>query len=227
MTGATGSLGQAVALAAAKAGGQLILAAKTPRKLNRLYDQIVNAGASEPVNLPVDLTGAGPEEFAQVAEAIGQQFGRLDGLVHLANSFHGLTPLGSLKPQDWAESLHLALNTPFLLHQALLPLLQEAEQARVVFALNSLEQSGKAYWGGYGVAQFALRGLLTILADELESSSVNVLGVQPPPVRSRLRQNIYMGPDPAEPISPQQAADYWLYALQADLADGCIVTAPD
>ena len=218
LTGAHGTIGSAVASAIASSGGQVILAGKVPRKLDRLYDQIVQAGGVEPVSLPIDLVGSGPDEFAQVGEAIGTQFGRLDGLVHLASSFKGRSPLSAAKPQEWAETLHIALNAPLLLHQAVYPWLSKAPQPKIIFALERLSNVSSAYWGAYGVAKHALHGMVSILADELESSGAKVFGVIPPPVRSKLRQNLFMGVDPAKPVAAKDVAHLWT-TLLADLED--------
>lgn len=225
ITGANGAIGEAVTLAVAGAGGQVILAGKTPRKLNRLYDRIVKLGGPEPVNLPIDLLGSGPDEYAQVAEAVGQQFGRLDGLVHLASSFKGLSPMGTAQPPEWAETLHLAINAPFLLHQALLPWLSQSASGKIVFALEHLPAVNSAYWGAYGVAKHALYGMVSILADELESTGTKVFGVIPPPVTSKHRQHLYMAEDPAKPIAPAKVAYLWTYLLATgiDLPTGAIL----
>jgi len=215
LTGASGTIGSALSIAIAARGGQVILAGKIPRKLDRLYDQIVKAGGPEPINLPIDLLGSGPDEFAQVGEAIGAQFGRLDGLVHLASSFKGRSPLSATKPQEWAETLHIALNAPFLLHQAVLPWLSKAPKPKIIFALEHLSDVSGAYWGAYGVAKHALVGMVGILADELEATGVKVFGIIPPPVRSKFRQNLFMGADPAQPVAASEVTHLWT-ALLAD-----------
>lgn len=216
VTGANGAIGEAVASAGANCGAQLIIAGKTPRKLDRLYDKIVAAGGVEPVILPVDLLGSGPDEYAQVAQAIEDQFGRLDGLVHLASVFKGLNPMSAMNPQDWLETIHVAINAPFLLHQSLLTLLSKSTAARVVFALDDSERTSKAYWGAYGVAKAALRGMVSIIADETEGAGICVNAVIPPPVQSRLRQNLYMSNDPQAPVKPDKVITPWLYLLAAD-----------
>jgi NAD(P)-dependent dehydrogenase (short-subunit alcohol dehydrogenase family) len=50
---------------------------------------------------------------------------------------------------------------------------------------------GKAYWGGYGAAQYGLRGLIASLHDELGRSPVRVSGLQPGPMRTALRARAF------------------------------------
>ncbi len=81
---------------------------------------------------------------------------------------------------------------------ACLPLLRQREDAALVFAVDASERVGQAYWGGYGVAQHGLRGLITSLHDELCRSPVRVSGLYPGPLRTALRARAYsVDQDPA------------------------------
>jgi NAD(P)-dependent dehydrogenase (short-subunit alcohol dehydrogenase family) len=68
----------------------------------------------------------------------------------------------------------------------------------LVFAVDASERVGQAYWGGYGVAQHGLRGLIGSLHDELGRSPVRVSGLYPGPLRTALRARAYsVDQDPA------------------------------
>jgi NAD(P)-dependent dehydrogenase (short-subunit alcohol dehydrogenase family) len=84
VTGATGGIGAPLARACAARGATVVLHARAVAPLEKLYDEIVEAGDPEPVILPLDLAKAEAADFGNVAAALEAQFQRLDGLVHTA-----------------------------------------------------------------------------------------------------------------------------------------------
>lgn len=191
VTGAHGGLGSEAAVACAQAGATVVLLGRKVPRLNRLYDRIAAVGP-QPAVYPMDLEGATPDDHAQLADRVGEAFGRLDGLLHCAAEFKGLTPLAQHDPAEFARSLHVGLAAPWWLTQALLPLLARTDDAAVVFTLDSPERVGAAYWGGYGVSQFGLQGMVRILHAELGHGPVRVAGLMPGPMRTPLRARAFV-----------------------------------
>ena len=125
----------------------------------------------------------------------------MDGLLVCAAHFPGLTPFELADPASFARAVHVTLTAPAWLAQACLPLLRQREDAALVFAVDAPERVGQAYWGGYGVAQHGLRGLISSLHDELGRSPVRVSGLYPGPLRTALRA----GPIPSTGTRPPKA----------------------
>jgi len=215
ITGATGGLGRASALAVTRAGGTAILLGRKVRGLEKVYDEIVALGLVQPAIYPLDLAGASPNDYAQLADTIERECGRLDGMVHAAAHFAGLQPAANIAPEEWLRALHVNLSAPFLLTQACLPLLQNAPDASVVFVLDDPERMGRAHWGGYGVAKRGLEGIASILHDELENTSIRVSTLLPMPMRTALRRAAYYGENTMELPVPDAAADAVVYLLSA------------
>lgn len=205
VTGAHGGLGSAAAQACARAGATVVLLGRRVPKLNRLHDAIA-AEATAPLLYPLDLEGATPDDYAELASRVEGALGRLDGVLHCAAEFRGLTPLEHTDPAHFARALHVNLTAPWWLTQACLPLLKRAPDASVVFALDDLARVGKAFWGGYGIAQHGLAALVRMLGLELANTSVRVSGLQPGPMRTGLRAKAYV--DDAD----REARDAALYA---------------
>lgn len=205
IVGAGGGLGSAAAVACARAGATVILLGRKPRRLDRVYAQVQDAGA-EPLLYPLDLEGATPDDFAELASRVQAELGRLDGILVSAADFPGLTPFEHAEPASFARALHVTLTAPALLVQACLPLLKQASDAAVVWCVDDLAQVGQAYWGGYGVAQHGLRGLLASLHDELKRGPVRVCGLQPGPMRTALRARAWSLDQDDAAGSPERAA---------------------
>lgn len=191
VTGANGGLGSEAARACARAGATVVLLGRKVPKLTRVYDAIAAEGP-EPLLYPLDLEGAAPDDYAELAARIESELGRLDGVLHCAADFVGLTPLLQTDPAAFARAIHVNLTAPWWLSQACLPLLAKASDAALVFAIDDPDRTGQAYWGGYGIAQHGLTGLVRMLHAELANSSVRVAGLQPGPMRTPLRARAFI-----------------------------------
>ncbi|AWV06663.1 SDR family NAD(P)-dependent oxidoreductase [Marilutibacter maris] len=190
VAGAHGGLGAAAAQACARAGATVVLLGRKLPRLNRVYDAVAAIGP-EPLLYPLDLEGASADDYAELAARIEGELGRLDGLLHCAAEFRGLTPLAQTDPAVFARALHVNLTARWWLTQACLPLLSRASDAAVVFAVDDPALVGQAYWGGYGLAQHGLAALVGMLHQELANGPVRVSGLRPGPMRTPLRSRAY------------------------------------
>ncbi|NNJ65484.1 MAG: SDR family NAD(P)-dependent oxidoreductase [Xanthomonadales bacterium] len=216
VTGAAGSLGGALARHCAAAGFHTVMLDSDRRALETAFDAMVDDGLAEPTLMPLDLATAGPEQFDEMSEAIGAQFGGLDALVHCAARFDGLTPLEHVAPPDWLANIQVNLNAAWLLSVHCLPLLRAAPSGRLIFLLEDLDKVGGAYWGPYGVSKHALKALAGQFAAELRKSSVRVLAVNPGPMRSPLRSRAYHSEPPDAQPAPDEAARRIVDLLQGE-----------
>lgn len=191
ITGAGDGLGAATARAAGKAGAEIILLGRSVRKLEQVYDDIVAAGGPEPGIIPLDLEGATPDDYADIADRIEAQCTRLHALVHNAAITGPLTSIAQYPPLEWVRVMQVNLNAPMLLTQACLPLLQHNETPAIVFIGDEQRQ---AFWGAYGVAKTGLAGLADILRAELDGRMpIRVEMVYPGPMRTQMRANAFPG----------------------------------
>lgn len=218
VAGAYGGLGAVAAKACARAGATVVLLGRRVPKLNRIYDVVAKEGP-EPLLYPLDLEGASPQDYADLAGRVESELGRLDGLLHCAAEFRGLTPLLHTDPAAVARALHVNVTAPCWLTQACLPLLARAPDSGVVFALDDTARVGQAYWGGYGLAQHARSALVGMLHAELANSPVRVAGLQPGPMRTTLRSTAYADDNDREARDPEAYAQACVALLSAAGAD--------
>ena len=216
VTGATGGLGRATSLAAAAAGATVVLLGRKVRPLEALYDDIERLGAPQPAVYPMDLAGATPRDYADLAASIERECGRLDGIVHAAAHFDGLQPFDQQTPEEWTRTQQVNVTAPFQLTQACMALLRKADDAAIVFVLDDPARMGKAFWGGYGVAKHALAGLASIVHEETERSKVRMHALLPGPMRTVLRRAAYYGEDTMMHPEPEHAARYVVWLLGAE-----------
>jgi NAD(P)-dependent dehydrogenase (short-subunit alcohol dehydrogenase family) len=216
VTGAYGGLGSAVARAAARAGATVVITGRRKRQLEQLYDAMLAEGLSEPLIHPLDMEVATPRDYAALADALERDLGRLDGIVHCAASFTGLTPIAMHKPDDWLRAMHVNVSAPFALTQACLPLLTGSPDSAVVFVLDSPELLSRAHWGAYGASKAALERFASILHEETDETSLRVHALLPAPMRTSLRRQAYFGEDTSKQPLPELTAGAVVYLLGAE-----------
>jgi NAD(P)-dependent dehydrogenase (short-subunit alcohol dehydrogenase family) len=216
ITGATGGLGSAVAKAVSAAGATPVLIGKRKRDLEKLYDELVEAGGPQPVIVPLNLETATPNDYDAMLEALRGELGRLDGLVHAAAMFEGLTPIAVHPPEEWLRVLQVNVSAPFALTQASLPLLQEAPDSAVVFVTDDPERTARAHWGAYGTSKAAIERMAAILDEETADSSLRVHLLLPGPMRTSLRRMAWFGEDTMKHPTPDATAQAVVYLLGAD-----------
>lgn len=204
VSGAAGGLGREAALACARAGAKVVLLGRKVPKLDRVHDAIA-ADGGEVALYPLDLEGAAPDDYLELAQRLTEAYGRLDGLLHCAAQFPGLTPLEHTDPAMFARGVHVNLTARWWLTQACLPLLRRADDGAVVFAIDAPARTGGAYWGAYGLVQPALEGLVAMLHAETASSPLRISGLQPGPMRTPLRARAYAD---ARAAGARDARDY-------------------
>ena len=203
ITGASDGIGKATAIECARQGATVIIHGKTVPKLELLYDEIMQAGYTEPVIYPLDLEKITPEDCETLNDVISDEFGKLDGLFNNAGWLGAATPIQQYDLKLWFQVMQINLNASFMLTQACLPLLNQEYPSSIVF---TLDEKNTAYWGAYGVSKAGLRSLMEILADEVENTSINVKGLIPGNVKTKLRTRAFPAEDPATLTSPEEVA---------------------
>jgi NAD(P)-dependent dehydrogenase (short-subunit alcohol dehydrogenase family) len=109
--------------------------------------------------------------------------------------------------------MQINLNATFFLTQACLPLLNHDGSSSIVF---TLDDKNTAYWGAYSVSKAGLTALMQILADELESSKVNVTGLLPGIVRTAMRTRAFPAEDPTSHTTADEVAQVAALLLAED-----------
>ena len=214
VTGAGDGIGAEAARTYARHGATVVLVGRTQLKLEAVYDAIVAEGCPEPIITVIDFAQAQGDDYQAIADAIEQEFGRLDGVLHNASMLGYLSPVVHYETPKWLEVIHVNLNAPFLLTQVLLPLLQKSPDPSIVFTSSGVGRKGRALWGAYSVSKFGTEGLMEILADELNDIRVNC--INPGKTRTAMRRAAYPAEDPATLKTTADIMPTYLYLLGPD-----------
>lgn len=207
ITGAAGALGSELAMRCAKLAWNPILLDKNRRGLEQLYDRIVQEAGVEPFLIVQDIATLTPRDCDEVVSALELGPKRLDALVHCAASFEGLQPLDHIRPDHWLSQMQVHINAPWLLSVSCLPLLRLSPQASIYFISEDIEKLRGAYWGAYGVGKHGAQALASQFAEELSNTSIQVLSLNPGPMRSELRARAHHSEPPILVGDPGVAAE--------------------
>ena len=216
VTGAGRGIGAEAARSYAALGATVLLLGKTEKRLNAVYDEIVTAGHPEPVVIPLELEKASTEAYQELAAMIEAEFGHLDGLLHNASILGPRTPLEQLAGDNFAKVMQINVNAMFMLNSAMIPLLRLSKDASVIFTSSSVGRKGRAYWGAYAVSKFATEGLMQVMADELDDTSIRANSLNPGATRTDMRAHAYPGENPLNNPTPAEIMPLYLYLMGPD-----------
>ncbi len=175
VTGASQGIGRACAVALAKAGARVGLAARNEAKLNEVAAEIATLGGAAAV-FALDITSE--ESIKACAKAAVAHFGSIEILVNNAGITRDTLVL-RMKRADWDEVIQTNLTGTFLMTQALLSPMLKARWGRIINISSVVGETGQAGQANYAASKAGLIGLTKSLARELASRNITANAIAP------------------------------------------------
>jgi len=168
VTGSSRSIGKAIAIALAKEGANLVLAARTVAGLNATAKAIKSLGRDVEV-VPTDLRVE--QQIDNLFKKTMERFGRLDILVNNAGVFDG-GPIDKIPTEAWDNVIATNLRAPFLCTRAAFGIMKAQGGGRII-NIGSISASRVRQMNApYSSAKFGLVGLTHTTA--LEGREFNI-----------------------------------------------------
>jgi NADP-dependent 3-hydroxy acid dehydrogenase YdfG len=213
ITGATGSIGTAMAGRLGSLGARLFLTARSEDGLDRLVRESGWNSASVRC-LAADL--AVEEQISQFAQWVATESPRVDVLFHAAGVV-GLGEIARSPVADFDRLYQINVRAPYQLTQALLPQLVSAG-GQVVFMNSSVGINARQGVGQYAATKHALRAVANALREEVNGQNVRVLSVFLGRMVSRMQQAVHQHEGrpyaPATLLQPDDVASMIIAALE-------------
>jgi 3-oxoacyl-[acyl-carrier protein] reductase len=175
VTGASQGIGHACALALARQGASVALAARNQQKLDELAQRIAAAGGRAAA-FPMDV--ADEEQVKAGIKVAIAQFGKVDILVNNA----GITKdqlVMRMKRADWDAVLNTNLTSAYLCTQQVIGSMLKQRWGRIINITSVFGQMGQAGQANYASSKAGLIGLTMALARELASRNITCNAVAP------------------------------------------------
>jgi 3-oxoacyl-[acyl-carrier protein] reductase len=175
VTGASQGIGRACALALAKAGARVALAARNEAKLAEVAAEISASGGTAQA-FAIDI--ASEDSIKAGAKAAIAHFGSIEILVNNAGVTKD-TLLLRMKRADWDSVITTNLTGTFLLTQALVSPMLKARWGRIINISSVVGETGQAGQANYAASKAGLIGFTKSLARELASRGITANAVAP------------------------------------------------
>ena len=175
VTGASQGIGHATALALARHGAKLALAARNQPKLDELAQQITTSGG-QAAAFAIDV--ADEEQIKSGIKAALGHFGKIDILVNNA----GITRdqlIMRMKRADWDAVLNTNLTSAYLCTQQVIGSMLKQRWGRIVNITSVFGQTGQAGQANYSSSKAGLIGLTMAIAREVASRNITCNAVAP------------------------------------------------
>lgn len=207
VTGATRGVGEAIARRLASMGAHLALVARSADPLNRVREQIKQAGGSASI-FPCDLTDA--SAIARLGESIAREHKRCDILVN--NAAVGLEGkfLHEITPGEWDLVFNTNLRGPYLMIRAFAPLMIAAHSGHIVNISSLAGRNPLPKGAAYAASKWGLNGLACSVAEELRQYNIRVSVIAPGSINTGFNDHsgrgAASGKDPNKKLQPNQIA---------------------
>lgn len=175
VTGASQGIGRAIAIALAKQGAHVALAARNESKLAEVKAEIEAAGGTA-ATFALDV--ASEDSIKAGAKAAIAHFGKVDILVNNAGITKDTLAL-RMKLSDFEDVLRTNLTGSFLLTQAVISPMMKSRWGRIINITSVVGETGAAGQANYAASKAGMIGLTKSLAREFASRGITVNAVAP------------------------------------------------
>jgi len=204
VTGASGGIGQAIAVALAQAGARIAGVARSSQEETA---QAVKAAGGDYLAIKADLATIAPVE--RILDETIAWAGRADILVNNAGIIRRADPL-EFGEKDWHDVINVDLKSVFFLAQAFAKrAVARGGGGKIVNVASILASVGGIRVPSYTAAKHGVAGITKLLANEWAAKGINVNAIAPGYVRTDATQALQDDPARSEKLLSRIPAGRW------------------
>jgi NAD(P)-dependent dehydrogenase (short-subunit alcohol dehydrogenase family) len=185
VTGGGRGLGRSVALAFGKQGAKVVLAARTLEEIDHVAEELRSL-KKEAIAVSADVSNE--DQVNHLVEMTLEAFGTIDILVNNAGARGPIGPIHQISLSDWEETLKVNLTGAFLCTKAVLPVLMEKREGKIINVATTL--TPRPNLTPYMVAKAGLIHFTKQLSRELKDYNVQVNVIHPGVMDTRMQEEI-------------------------------------
>ena len=183
ITGAGRGIGRAIALAYAREGAKLALAARSESELQDAVAAVSEHG-TEAIAVPTDVTSR--DDTERLAERVVERFGRIDVLVNNAGISGPVGPLQGNDIEDWVSTITVNVTGTFLVCRAVIPVMLEQSGGKIINLSGAGATNAWSNMSAYCSSKAAVVRLTEVLAQELDGKGITVNALGPGSVHTSM-----------------------------------------
>ncbi|WP_409280633.1 SDR family oxidoreductase [Pseudomonas defluvii] len=151
----------------------VVLAARTPAKLDQAEKAIRDAGYSTPIlKVPTDIAQA--KQCQRLADLTIEHFGQIDILINSAYAHGAWGSASESSMDDWRKAMDVNLFGTMQMTQAVLPQMKKQKAGSIVMINTMATRTPNQLESGYAVSKGALKTAVQYLAQDLGPYGIRV-----------------------------------------------------
>lgn len=190
ITGASSGIGEALAVQFALEKSKLVLSARRQNELERVRDRCVQAGASEVLVLPLDVTDEAA--FPAAVAEVKSHFGQIDMLINNAGLSQRSTCVDT-EMSVYRKLFEVDVMGQIALTKAVLPGMLAQGSGHIAVTSSVAGKVGGPQRTGYCAAKHAVMGFFDALRAEVVDQGVRVTTITPGFIRTAVSDNALRG----------------------------------
>jgi len=204
VTGGNTGLGQAYAVALAKAGADIVVPA-----YNTDWDEtreLIEKEGRRVVFIQADLTKK--EDRKNVIDVTMKEFKKIDILVNNAGTIRR-APLLEYKEEDWNAVMDINLNAVYFLSQEVAKIMAEQGSGKIINVASMLAFQGGKFVPPYTASKHGVAGITKAFANELACKNIQINAIAPGYIKTANTAPIRADKERNAEIQSRIPADRW------------------